>query len=125
MRLRIWLDDIRPIPEIYSKYPVYWDETIQSNVNEATVQTKSVNATKSLVEKAEKSGYYSEYIFDLDHDLGSYAEDGGDAIKFVLWLIETGRTGKQYRLMFHTANPVGRDNMKALYDRYFENGDRK
>ena len=120
MTLRIWLDDIRPIPEIYSKYPCYRDEVTGADVFAITMQIKSVNAAKSLLESAEASGRYEDYILDLDHDLGAWAKDGGDAIKLVHWLIETGRTSKKYRLLFHTANPVGHENMKVLYDRYFE-----
>ena len=120
MTFRIWLDDIRPIPEFYTKYPCFRDPATGGDVFAVTFQTKSVNATKSLLERAEESGRYESYILDLDHDLGNYAKDGGDAIKLVHWLIETGKTTRKYKLEFHTANPVGRENMKALYDRYFE-----
>ena len=53
---------------------------------------------------------------DLDHDLGDYAKDGGDGIELVKWLIETERF---YPISLHTMNPVGRDNMLALIDRYW------
>lgn len=45
----------------------------------------SVNETKSFIESHE-----GVYVLDLDHDLGGYADDGGDAIKLIYWLIENG-----------------------------------
>lgn len=53
---------------------------------------------------------------DLDHDLGDYAYDGGDAIKLVLWMAETER---YYPVQFHTMNPIGYQNMKTIVDRYW------
>ena len=95
----IWLDDIR-VPD--SKY----------------VWTKSVNDTKQIIENAEIDGI-TNFVLDLDHDLGDYSYDGGDAIKLVLWLIETGRNNDNYKIYLHTANPVGRENMQSLINRYW------
>lgn len=95
----IWLDDIR-VPD--SKY----------------VWAKSVNGTKQIIENAEIDGI-TNFVLDLDHDLGDYSYDGGDAIKLVLWLIETGRNNDNYEIYLHTANPVGRENMQSLIDRYW------
>lgn len=59
--------------------------------------------------------------FDLDHDLGEYASDGGDAIKLVDWLIETYYDkNKHFVFHFHSMNPVGVDNMKRAIERYWE-----
>jgi hypothetical protein len=96
MALNIWLDDIRPAPNGY-------------------VWVKSVNQAKRLIIAAE---IYYEEIFELnlDHDLGDYACDGGDAICLVRWLAETER---HYFIKLHTMNPVGRENMQAIIDRYW------
>ena len=96
--IKIWLDDIRtpPAPEEY-----YW--------------CTSVNDTKYYIQECEKRGTKITEL-DLDHDLGDYAKDGGDAIKLILWLIETERF---YPIKLHTMNPVGRENMQALIDRYW------
>ena len=48
--MKIWVDDIRPIPEGY-------------------VGTKSVNETIQLIIEAENKGQIIE-LLDLDHDLG-------------------------------------------------------
>lgn len=59
----------------------------------------------------EKKNLYQIELIDLDHDAGDYASDGGDYIKLLDWLEETGRN---YPVRFHTANPVGRANMELI-----------
>ena len=102
----IWLDDIRVIPKkIKDTEPEY-------------KHTLSVNETELFIEECEAKGI-TNFTLDLDHDLGDYSWDGGDAYKLVIWLIETGRNTPNFVLKFHTANPVGRENMESLYKRYW------
>ncbi len=95
--MKIWLDDIRQVPDGYE-----W--------------ARSVNEAISLVLKAEKKGTEIELI-DCDHDLGDYFPDGGDGIKLLDWLAERGTF---YPIALHTANPVGRDNMLRLIRRHWK-----
>ena len=95
--MKIWLDDVRPAPEGYTL-------------------AKSVNETINLILKAENDGVRIAVI-DCDHDLRDYANDGGDGIKLLDWLVERGTF---YPIALHTANPVGRDNMMRLINRYWE-----
>lgn len=95
--MRIWVDDIRKVPEGY-------------------IGCKSVNETIALIEKLELEGKNIR-IIDLDHDLGSYASDGGDAIKILDYLVEYD---KFYKINIHTANPVGRANMQRVLNRYWK-----
>lgn len=90
--MKIWLDDLREAPEGY-------------------VHIKSVNEAKDFIMQ-----HSDIELLDLDHDLGDFAKDGGDAIELLKWLIETGRTCP---VKLHTMNPVGRQNMQALIDRYW------
>ena len=94
--MKIWVDDVRQVPEGYD-----W--------------TRSVNETIRLIEQAEQDGIQIELI-DLDHDLGDYADDGGDAIKILDYLVENS---KFYPVRLHTANPVGLDNMRRMINRYW------
>ena len=94
--MKIWVDDIRPVPEGY-------------------VGTKSVDETIALIEKIEREGGKIA-LLDLDHDLGDYAQFGGDAIKILDYLAER-RTF--YPIEIHTANPVGRANMDRMIKRYW------
>lgn len=50
-------------------------------------------------------------LIDIDHDAGEYAQDGGDYIKLLDWLEETGRN---YPIHIHSMNSVGVANMKAI-----------
>lgn len=93
--VKIWLDDVRKSPDNYM-----W--------------VKSVNEAKRCILKYEQTD--SDIQLDLDHDLGDYAFDGGDGIELVKWLVQTERF---YPITFHTMNPVGRQNMQALVDRYW------
>ena len=94
--MKIWVDDLREVPKGY-------------------IGTKSVNETISLIEKLEKDGEQIELI-DLDHDLGDYVSQGGDAIKILDFLAERGTF---YPIAIHTANPVGRANMERMIQRYW------
>ena len=53
-------------------------------------------------------------LIDIDHDAGDYASDGGDYIKLLDWLEETGRN---YPIHIHSMNPVGVANMRAIIQR--------
>lgn len=97
IRMKIWLDDIRPVPEGY-------------------VHAHSVNEAIALIVQSEKEGEEIELI-DCDHDLGDYYPDGGDGIKLLDWLFERETF---YPIALHTANPVGRDNMLRLIKRHWK-----
>ena len=92
--MKLWIDDVRPAPEGYK-----W--------------CRSVNATKVNIQIAEKVGFPIELI-DVDHDAGDYANDGGDYIKLLDWLEETGRN---YPIRIHSMNPVGVENMRRIIER--------
>ena len=94
--IKIWVDDIREVPEGY-------------------IGTKSVDETIMLIEKIESEGGKIG-LLDLDHDLGDYAQFGGDAIKILDYLVEHE---KFYPIKIHTANPVGRANMERVIRRYW------
>ena len=94
--MKLWLDDLRPVPYGYEG-------------------AKSVNEAKKLIQEAEHNGIEIEAL-DLDHDLGDYADQGGDGIKLLDWLAERGTF---YPVEIHTANPVGRANMERILARYW------
>ena len=97
--MKIWLDDLRPVPQGYEG-------------------AKSVNEAIALIEEAEGRDIEIE-VLDLDHDLGDYYSDGGDAIKLLDWLAERETF---YPVEIHTANPVGRANMERMLARYWGEG---
>ena len=97
--MKIWVDDIRPSPGGY-------------------VWCKSVREAKDTVLMLELyatvNEYYKVELIDLDHDAGDYANDGGDYIKLLDWLEETGRN---YPIRIHSQNPVGVQNMRRIIER--------
>lgn len=94
--MKLWVDDLRPAPEGYR-----W--------------LKSVNQAKEAIEVFEAfASMFAIEIIDLDHDAGDYANDGGDYIKLLDWLEETGRN---YPIRIHSMNPVGRENMRRIIQR--------
>lgn len=92
--MKLWLDDLRPAPEGY-------------------VRAYSTRQAISLIWANEDLGTPYE-IIDIDHDAGDYAQYGGDYIKLLDWLEETGRS---YPIHIHSMNPVGVANMRAIIQR--------
>ena len=101
--MKLWIDDVRPAPEGY-------------------IWCKSVNQAKRFIdkcdwdEKAYGSIDFQNHIelISLDHDAGDYASDGGDYIRLLDWLEETGRN---YPIRIHSANVVGVQNMRRIIER--------
>ena len=103
--MKLWVDDVRPAPEGYM-----W--------------VKSVRLAKWAIEKCEWANKYAKEhglrgqmfveLIDIDHDAGDYATDGGDYIRLLDWLEETGRN---YPIRIHSMNPVGVANMRAIIQR--------
>ena len=94
--MKLWVDDVRPAPEGY-------------------VWCKSVNEAKAEIKHIEGSIYIGEAeaieLIDIDHDAGDYAQYGGDYIKLLDWLEETGRN---YPIRIHSMNIVGALNMRRI-----------
>jgi hypothetical protein len=91
--MKIWLDDLRPSPDS--------DWVICHSVNEA-IKVLQENEIEEI---------------SLDHDLGDYAHDGGDGTHLVDWMAEYN-VWPTVRIAIHSANPVGREQMRATVNRY-------
>ena len=73
----------------------------------------SVDVAKTIIQIQEVANKPVELI-DIDYDAGDYAKDGGDYIKLLDWLEETGRN---YPIHIHSINPVGVENMRRIIER--------
>ena len=94
--MKLWIDDVRPAPTGYE-----W--------------VKSVDQAKMVIDINERLvGASVIVLIDIDHDAGIYAQYGGDYIKLLGWLEETGRN---YPIRIHSMNPVGVANMRAIIQR--------
>lgn len=93
MNIRLWIDDERSMPLGY-------------NHNAATSKTAIAAIANTI-----KYAYHLELI-SFDHDLG-----GDDTSRPVmLWMIEHNAWPDTIR--FHTANPVGREWLVGMAQRY-------
>ena len=94
--MKLWIDDVRPAPDTETYFHVV-----------------SVDQARMIIIAGERVNVPVELI-DIDHDAGQYARDGGDYIKLLDWLEETGRN---YPIHIHSMNPVGVANMRAIIKR--------
>lgn len=120
--MKLWIDDVRSAPEGY-----VWRNSVNKAID-------MILASEMHIERAMKRGQecfiakdydgrnkcyahanqWNIELIDIDHDAGDYAADGGDYIKLLDWLEETGRS---YPIRIHSMNPVGRENMRAIIRR--------
>ena len=108
VEVKLWIDDVRPAPEGY-----VWCKS----VNEAIETLKEKEKTAEFAKMRGNVDAMMESwptLIDIDHDAGDYASDGGDYIKLLDWLEETGRN---YPIHIHSMNPVGVANMRAIIKR--------
>jgi hypothetical protein len=101
--MRLWIDDVRPAPDGY-----VWCRS----VNEAKTILQNIDWDNTAM--YDGVNYESLELIDIDHDAGDYASDGGDYIKLLDWLEETGRN---YPIRIHSMNPVGVANMRQVIQR--------
>ena len=94
--MKLWIDDVRPAPEGY-----YWLRTVIDA--KFLIETVLGDSFEYLIE-----------LIDIDHDAGECASDGGDYIKLLDWLEETGRS---FPIRIHSMNPVGVENMRRIIQR--------
>lgn len=93
--MKIWVDDMRQPP------------------SEEWAWCRSVKSAIGFIELYEEKGF-DIGVISLDHDAGDYTKYGGDYIKLLDWLEETGRN---YPIRIHSMNPVGRENMRRIIQR--------
>lgn len=105
--MKIWLDDIRPAPEGYT-----WCHS----VNEAKfLIVEFMSFLKEAIYQIEEAETLPNLeIINLDHDLGEYAIDGGDAVKLLDWI---EKNGWKFTFHIHSMNPVGVENMRRIIQR--------
>ena len=92
--MKLWIDDVRPAPNGYVPLNSVYDSIEFIIWCECTKQPIT--------------------LIDIDHDAGDYVQFGGDYIKLLDWLEETGRN---YPIHIHSMNPVGVQNMRTIIQR--------
>lgn len=89
--MRIWIDDIRPIPEGYDM----WIKSVDDAIDFISTHKDEIS------------------LLDLDHDAGDYFGQGGDYIKILDWLEEQQIS---LPISIHSGNPVGVRRMRQIID---------
>ena len=111
--MKLWIDDVRPAPEGY-----HWIKSVVDAKRDIEWFEEAYNCMmhQYLDRRAdiEDVEFYKLELIDIDHDAGDYAYLGGDYIKLLDWLEETGRN---YPIRIHSMNVVGRMNMEAIIER--------
>lgn len=95
--MKIWVDDVRPAPEGY-----VWCHSVWRVIKEIQIH------------EDKEFDYEPIELIDLDHDAGDFTQYGGDYIRILDWLEETGRN---YPIRIHSMNPVGAANMRRIIER--------
>ena len=99
--IKVWIDDVRPKPTNYN--------LSFHSVNDVIAYLDSIKGGSASV------------LLDFDHDAGDFISDGGDYIRILDWIEETGfiSANPDIHLMFriHSANPVGRENMRRVIEK--------
>ena len=115
--MKLWIDDVRPAPEGYvwchsvneARTTIEYSDTM---IRFYTPILKNIDAPDLVKDSAEKDlEEVTITLINIDHDAGQYASDGGDYIKLLDWLEETGRN---YPIYIHSMNPVGIENMRRI-----------
>lgn len=110
--MRLWVDDVRPAP-VGEGYITCKRVDFAQKVIVAWEKGQISNNPAEQEEMLEVFGPTIELI-DIDHDAGDYAQYGGDYIRLLDWLEETGRN---YPIRIHSMNPVGVANMRRIIER--------
>lgn len=108
--MKIWIDDVRPAPNGY-----VWCNSVNDAINTIKLREARIkNILQRYTPSETRMKDLSIQVIDIDHDAGDYACYGGDYIKLLDWLEETGRN---YPIRIHSQNPVGVQNMRAIIQR--------
>ena len=108
--MKLWIDDLRPAPDGY-----IWCHSVYRAIKEIEIfEDKIENALDEWDFPPEDLWNETIEVIDIDHDAGEYYQYGGDYIRLLDWLEETGRS---YPIRIHSQNPVGVQNMRAIIQR--------
>ena len=105
--MKMWIDDLRPAPEGYA-----WCKSVDQA--KETIIYLETDLEYHWNVYGYKSTRMEVELLDMDHDAGDYAQYGGDYIRLLDWLEETGRN---YPIRIHSMNPVGVENMRRIIER--------
>lgn len=94
---------------------LYVDDIRKPNIIRYSTYSYEIIVSKNYDDAINMLNICKFNAIDLDHDLGE-EKTGYDICKYII-----ENNIKLNRVYIHTSNPVGRDNMKQLLERYTDN----
>lgn len=94
---------------------LYVDDIRQPNIIRYSTYSYKIIVSRNYDDAINILNMCKFNAIDLDHDLGE-EKTGYDICKYII-----ENNIKLDRVYIHTSNPVGRDNMKQLLERYTNN----
>ena len=117
--MKLWVDDVRPAPDGYVwcksvRTAQSWILGVEDKIRTCKCKLRRLTYLGEADILKEEIKDNTIDLIDIDHDAGDFACDGGDYIKLLDWLEETGRN---YPIRIHSANAVGVQNMRRIINR--------
>lgn len=106
-QFKLWVDDMRKPPEGRFLYELSDSEWLWC---------RSVNEAIIAIRMYDRSYNAETILIDMDHDSGTYQNDGGDYINILKWLEGCGMVDTGYFFHIHSMNPVGVQNMRNIIE---------
>lgn len=97
----LFLDDLRPIPEMYTSHPEHYNVTV----------VRSYDEFCAIIDANDK--IYHEMSFD--HDLGD-GKTGYDCITYLEYKIRTSDYPIPNTMLCHSANPSGSQRIRQVIE---------
>ena len=107
-QFKLWIDDMRKPPEEDTKYSF--------EPSKEWLWCRSTNEAITAIRMYDRSFNAETILIDLDHDSGTYQNEGGDYINILNWLESSGMVDTGYFFHIHSMNPAGVQNMRAIIE---------
>ena len=103
MSYKLFLDDIRDISYVYPNYD-----------KDNWIVARTFNSAKTIIQ--EKFPYFISFDHDLGEDMSGY-----DFAKYIIEFdFDHDVIDGHFDFSVHSANPVGRENIESLLNRYLK-----
>lgn len=115
--MKIWIDDIRQVPNGYvwchstNQAIMLLEANRAANKHNAAALARELNLRAVNITPDEL--LTNVELVDIDHDAGIFEQDGGDYIR-VLDFMEANEMA--YPVRIHSMNPVGVQKMRAIIE---------
>lgn len=116
--VNLWLDDIRTPPEGYLHVKTI--EEAKAIILSHTVQNMSLDHDLGACEDCLGGRTAEEWSESTIYQSMPHCSHIGTGYDFCLWMAEKG-VWPTVKPVVHSANPVGRDRMRGVIDRYYPN----